>query len=57
MRVEDSPEYLELKKIMCEECFNSLIAWITGKSFKPYSPCNACFLTTGKWMMDRNKND
>lgn len=54
-RLEDCSEYLELKKIMCEECFKSLITWITGKSSKPYSPCNQCFLKTSKWLSDRNK--
>ena len=54
MRIEDSSEYSELEKIMCKECFNSLILWITGKSFKPYSPCNECFLKTGKWLTDRH---
>lgn len=53
MGLEDDPAALELKALLCADCYRALVGWISGQSSMPYTPCATCAPVSQSWLEQR----
>lgn len=61
-KIENTPEAIELRGLLCASCYRSLVDWISGRvtddagnAVRPFTPCDRCAPAAQAWLERRSR--